>query len=111
RIRCGEELDRLLHMDQLRVGYFDRTGIPGLAYNQSDDILINNIALGRVRHSNSASAIIEPFKVQDPYREFAFKVNAQGVREVAGMRLGFGRSMGYLSGDILSMTCKMQGKI
>lgn len=111
RINFGADLDVLLNMDELRLGDFDRTGIPGLASNQSADILINNFALGRVRNSNSASAIIEPFKVQDPYLEFAFKVNAQGVREVAGMRLGFGRSMGYLSGDILSMTGKMQGKI
>src|SRR5690606_11257185 len=51
------------------------------------------------------------FKIQDPYLEVAFKVNDQGVREVAGVRLGVGKSMGYLSGDILSLTGNMQGKI
>ena len=111
RINFGAEIDVLLNMDELRLGDFDRTGIPGLASNQPADILINNFSLGRVRNSNSPNAAIEPFKVQDPYLEFAFKLNDQGVREVAGVRLGFGRAMGYLSGDILSLTGKMQGKI
>src|SRR5690606_36947401 len=107
----GAEMDVLLNVDELRLGDFDRTGVPGLASNQSADILINNFALGRVRNNDSSAAAIEPFKIQDPYLEFAFKVNTQGIREVAGVRLGFGRSMGYLSGDILSLTGKMQGKI
>ncbi|HTN30184.1 MAG TPA: hypothetical protein VL178_05045 [Pseudomonas sp.] len=111
RINFGAELDVLLNVDELRLGDFDRTGVPGLASNQSADILINNFALGRVRNNDSSAAAIEPFKIQDPYLEFAFKVNTQGIREVAGVRLGFGRSMGYLSGDILSLTGKMQGKI
>lgn len=111
RINFGAEIDVLLNMDELRLGEFDRTGVPGLASNQPADILINNFALGRVRNSNTSSASIEPFKIQDPYLEFAFKVNDQGVREVAGVRLGFGKSMGYLSGDILSLTGNMQGKI
>lgn len=111
RINFGAEIDVLLNMDELRLGDFDRSGIPGLASNQSADILINNFALGRVRNNDSSAAAIEPFKIQDPYLEFAFKVNDQGIREVAGVRLGFGRSMGHLSGDILSLTGKMQGKI
>lgn len=111
RINFGAEIDVLLNMDELRMGDFDRTGIPGRASSQPADILINDFALGRVRNSNSANALIEPFKIQDPYLEFAFKTNGQGVREVAGVRLGFGRSMGYLSGDILSLTGKMQGKL
>ena len=111
RINLGAEIDVLTNMEELRMGDFDRAGLPGLASNQSADILINNFALGRVRNANTPNATIEAFKVLDPYIEFAFKSNAQGVREVAGLRLGFGRSMGYLSGDILSLTGKMEGKI
>lgn len=111
RLNFGAEIDVLLNMDELRMGEFDRSGLPGLASNQPADILINNFALGRVRNNNNANATIEPFKIQDPYIEFAFKVNSQGVREIAGVRLGFGKAMGYLSGDILSLTGKMQGKI
>ena len=111
RVNLGAEIDLLTNIEELRMGDFDRTGLPGLASTQPADILINNFALGRVRNANTANANIEAFKILDPYLEFAFKNNAQGVREVAGLRLGFGRSQGHLSGDIISLTGTMEGKI
>ncbi|KRW59217.1 DUF6160 family protein [Pseudomonas sp. TTU2014-080ASC] len=110
RVNLGADIDLLMNMDELRLGNYTRTG-GGVASDQPADILINNFALGRVRNANSSNASIEAFKVRDPYIELAFKNNSQGVREVAGIRLGFGRSQGYLSGDILSLTGVMEGKI
>jgi hypothetical protein len=109
RVNLGADIDLLMNMDELRLGDYTRTG-GGVGSDQPADILINNFALGRVRNANSANASIEAFKVRDPYIELAFKNNG-GVREVAGIRLGFGSAKGYLSGDILSLTGSMEGKI
>ncbi|HBX54112.1 DUF6160 family protein [Pseudomonas sp. UBA2684] len=110
RVNLGSDIDLLTNIDELRLGNYSRTG-GGTASTQPADIRIDNFALGRVDNANSPNAAIVPFQIRDPYLEFAFKVNGQGVREVAGVRVGFGRARGDLSGDIRSLTGVMQGKI
>ncbi|RJG10457.1 hypothetical protein D3879_20860 [Pseudomonas cavernicola] len=110
RVNLGSDIDLLTNIDELRLGNYSRSG-GGTASTQPADILIDNFALGRVDNANSSNATIVPFQIRDPYLEFAFKVNAQGVREVAGVRVGFGRARGDLSGDIRSLSGVMQGRI
>ncbi|MDZ7889641.1 MAG: hypothetical protein U5M72_10510 [Pseudomonas sp.] len=106
----------LTNIDKLRLGNFARTGSSnpsnlGTVSNQAADIAIDNFALGRVDNAGGANAQIVPFEIRDPYIELAFKNNGNGVREIAGVRLGFGRARGDLSGDIHSLTGTMEGYI
>lgn len=110
RVNLGAEIDLLTNIDELRLGNYARNQ-PNTVSNQPADIRIDNFALGRVDNANSSNASVVPFQVRDPYLEFAFKVNAQGIREVAGIRVGFGRARGDLSGDIHSLTGNMQGLV
>ncbi len=116
RINIGGDMKLLTNIDKLRMGSFDRTASSnpsnlGTVSNQAADISIDNFALGRVDNASSASAQIVPFEIRDPYIELAFKNNGNGVREVAGIRLGFGRARGDLSGDIHSLTGTLEGYI
>jgi len=110
RVNLGADIDLLTNIDELRLGNYSRSE-PNTVSNQPADIWIDNFALGRVDNANSADASVVPFQIRDPYLEFAFKTNAQGLREVAGIRLGFGRARGDLSGDIHSLTGAMQGLV
>lgn len=110
RVNLGADIDLLTNIDELRLGNYSRSE-PNTASNQPADIWIDNFALGRVDNANSAAASVVPFQVRDPYLEFAFKTNGAGVREVAGIRLGFGRARGDLSGDIHSLTGTLQGLV
>lgn len=110
RVNIGGDMKLLTNIDKLRLGNYPRTG-GGTVSNQPADIAIDNFALGRVDNANSPSAAIVPFEIRDPYIELAFKNNGNGVREIAGMRLGFGRARGDLSGDIHSLTGAMEGYV
>lgn len=110
RVNLGADIDLLSNIDELRLGNYSRSE-PNTASSQPADIWIDNFALGRVDNANSAAAAIVPFQVRDPYLEFAFKTNGAGVREVAGIRLGFGRARGDLSGDIHALTGTLQGLV
>ncbi|MGL3336739.1 hypothetical protein [Pseudomonas aeruginosa] len=110
RLNFGADIKLLTNMDQLSLGNYPRNDASTVS-NQPADILINNFALGRVDDANSAQAKVVPFQIQDPYVEFAFQSDAQGVRQLVGARVGFGKAQGDLSGDILSLTGNMQGQI
>lgn len=110
RINFGTDIDLLLNVDELRLGNYARSDA-GTVSERPADIWIDNFALGRIDDANSASASVVPFQIRDPYLELAFKTNADGAREVAGIRLGFGRARGDLSGDMHALTGVMQGLV
>lgn len=110
RLNIGGDMKLLTNIDKFRMGNYARSG-GGTVSNQPADIAIDNFALGRVDNANSSNAVIVPFEIRDPYIELAFKNNGAGVREVAGIRVGFGRAHGDLSGDIHSLTGTMQGLV
>ena len=110
RINFGGDAKILTNIDKLRIGQYARSG-GGTVSSQPADVVIDNFALGRVDNANNANATIVPFEIRDPYLEFAFKNKGNGVREIAGVRIGFGQARGDLSGDILSLSGVMQGKI
>jgi hypothetical protein len=110
RVNIGGDIKLLSNIDKLRLGTYARSG-GGTVSTQGSDIAIDNFALGRVDNAGNAGATIVPFEIQDPYLEFAFKNNGNGKREVAGIRVGFGRARGDLSGDVLSATGHIDGFI
>jgi hypothetical protein len=130
RVNLGLDIETMATADELRVGEFDRTlyedgTVPatdrdgntydldgdGIADVLPADIMIDNFALGRVKnYQDAVNASLDPFKIRNPYIELAYKVE-NGVRTIAGVRLGFEKGQGYLSGDIQSLTGVFSGEI
>lgn len=83
------------------------------------DIIIENFGLGRVvNYRDAADAIIasqedggDAFKIRNPFIELAYKMGDDGSRRIAGVRVGLGQARGWLSGDILSLTGVLEGRI
>ncbi|MGC8122069.1 DUF6160 family protein [Marinobacter sp. VGCF2001] len=115
RVNLGMDMEIQTNIDTLELGRYDRAGEkPG-----TSDVLIDNFSLGFIQNaqffqdhpdvpemykpdgSAYAEGEIVPFFIDNPFIEFAFDNNTQ---EVIGVRLGFGESMGILSGDIQTLT-------
>lgn len=130
RINLGLDIQTLLTADELVVGEFERNfgdgdGTAPMVVEGSDgstrtvdyiydengdvavpsaDLILGNFALGAVKDPYSANPAVDPFRIRAPYIELAYKDNDQGIREIIGFRMGFGRAQGYLSADLLSVT-------
>lgn len=96
KITLGLDVKTLLNADLLELGNYTRDGSAG------SDIKINDFALGRIDSSGN----IVPFEISDPFIELAFD-SSGGTENLIGLRLGFGGAKGALSGDIESLTGKV----
>jgi len=115
RINLGMDIDIQTNVDVLEMGRYERDGEkPG-----TSDVYIEDFALGYINNqayfdanpkapkqrkpdgSTYAEGEIVPFAIQNPFLEFAFD---EETEEVVGFRLGFGESMGVLSGKIETLT-------
>jgi len=115
RINLGMDIEIQTNVDVLEMGRYERDGEkPG-----SSDVYIEDFALGYINNqayfdanpkaprqrkpdgSAYAEGEIVPFSIQNPFLEFAFD---EDTDEVVGFRLGFGESMGVLSGKIETLT-------
>lgn len=115
RVNFGMDIEIQTNVDVLEMGRYDREGEkPG-----TSDVYIEDFALGyinnqayfdanpeapRQRKANGSAhgeGEIVPFHIQNPFLEFAFD---EDTDEVVGFRLGFGESMGVLSGKIETLT-------
>jgi hypothetical protein len=121
RINFGMDIDIQTNIDTLELGRYERTGVMADQYGESkaSDILIHNMGLGFIydddyyaRNPDAARPLkddgsvyrngdIVPFEITDPYLEFAFD---EQTNEIAGMRIGFGKAKGVLSGEIETLT-------
>lgn len=115
RVNLGMDIDIQTNVDVLEMGRYERDGEqPG-----TSDVYIEDFALGYINNqayfdanpkapkqrkpdgSIYAEDEIVPFSIQNPFLEFAFD---EETEEVVGFRLGFGESMGVLSGKIETLT-------
>jgi len=129
KVNLGMELETVFNIDELKVGRFDRqVGVDGTVPITDDnrnpvldangnrqaydsDIIINNFALGRVdNYNDAANAAYVPFLAKNPYIELAYKIE-NGEKRISGLRVGFEKAQGDLSGDIISLTGKVEGEI
>jgi len=128
KVNLGLDIETLLTVDELKVGEFERTvgengtvpktdenGNPiienGVAVAHDADLIIQNFGLGRVtNYQDAVNADIEEFRIRDPYIELAYKIEG-GVRKIAGVRIGFSEARGWLSGDLISLTGNLNGRI
>ncbi len=129
KVNLGMELETVFNIDELRVSRFDRdayvdgtvpvtdddrnivTNPDGSIQVYDSDIIINNFALGRVdNYDDAANAVYVPFMAKNPYIELAYKIE-NGEKRISGLRVGFEKAQGDLSGDIISLTGKVEGEI
>jgi hypothetical protein len=115
RVNLGMDIDIQTNVDVLEMGRYERDGEkPG-----TSDVYIEDFALGYINNqayfdanpkapkqrkpdgSTYAEGEIVPFTIQNPFLEFAFD---EETEEIVGFRLGFGESMGVLSGKIETLT-------
>lgn len=110
-------------IENFALGYVDYEGIDyedilldaqqaAKGQNNAEDIFNTRIQNNyRTPVSNSANvAEIVPFLIENPFLEIAQVVNGPDER-VAGVRLGLGKAKGYLSGDLISLTGKLEGEL
>ena len=115
RVNLGMDIEIQTNVDVLEMGRYERTG----EKQGSSDVLIRDFALGYInnqayysknpdsprQYRPDGSAYgeneIVPFMIDSPFFEFAFD---ETTNEVVGVRLGFGESMGILSGKIETLT-------
>lgn len=97
KITLGLDIKTSLNADLLDLGNYERNGSAG------SDIRINDFALGRI----DSNGVIVPFEISDPFIELAFDTDANGKENLIGLRLGFGGAKGALSGNIESLTGKI----
>lgn len=115
RVNLGMDIDIQTNVDVLEMGRYDRDGEKA----GSSDVYIEDFALGYINNqayydanpkaprqrkadgSAYAEGEIVPFSIDNPYFEFAYD---QATEEIVGFRLGFGESMGMLSGKIETLT-------
>jgi len=97
KITLGLDIKTSVNADLLDLGNYERNGSAG------SDIRINDFALGRI----DSDGKIVPFEISDPFIELAFDTDATGKENLIGLRLGFGGAKGALSGNIESLTGKI----
>ena len=128
KVNLGMQLETLFNIKELQLGRFGRTAyqdgtVPvtdddgniiyknNVAQVYNADLIINDFALGRVDNYDDGSlASIVPFMAENPYIELAYR-NENGERSVAGIRVGFERAQGDLSGELVSVTGVVEGQI
>lgn len=115
RINLGMNVDIQTNVQKLDLGHYNRTSeVAG-----SSDVLVNNFSLGYIQNSNyynnnpNAAQMLKPdgssyqngdivpFKINNPFIEFAYN---EQTNQVVGVRLGFGQAEGVLSGVIKYLT-------
>lgn len=115
RVNLGMDIEIQTNVDVLEMGRYERAGEKA----GTSDVYIEDFALGYINNqayynanpeaprqrkadgSAYAEGDIVPFNIQNPYFEFAFD---EDTDEIVGFRLGFGESMGVLSGKIETLT-------
>lgn len=94
RFTFGIDADVSLNADLVDLGNYERDGSSG------SDIRITDFGLGSVNDDGT----LNPFSVSDPFFELAYTTNEDGTQDLVGVRLGFAEALGYLSGNIESLT-------
>ncbi len=115
RVNLGMDIELQTNIDVLELGRYERDGEKA----GTSDVLIEDFALGYInnrayfdrnpkaprQYRPDGTAYgeneIVPFLIDNPFFEFAYDEEAE---EIVGFRLGFGESMGVLSGRIETLT-------
>lgn len=83
RLRLGLEINVNANIKSLILGQYDNNN----GNETSADIIMQNLSLGRVGNGDLTDPA-NTYNIINPYFEFAFKKNASGHDEFAGLRIG-----------------------
>ena len=83
----------------------------GIVDVNDSDLQLDNLALGRVDNYLTDNPVIVPFQVHNPYIELAYALDGNGVRRIAGVRIGAESAFGDLSADLISLTGTFDGLV
>lgn len=115
RINLGMDVEIMSNADVMELGRYEREGEKA----GSSDILIENFGLGYIHTkkyfddqpyipqvlkadgSEYAENEMVPFQIKNPFVEFAYD---EDTHEMIGVRIGFGDTLGILSGNIKTLT-------
>lgn len=115
RINLGMDIEMQSNADVLELGRYEREGEEA----GSADLLIHDYSLGYIydqayfdrnpdapmQFKEDGSAYVDgeivPFKITDPFLEFAYD---EATNEMIGVRIGFGDAQGMLGGEIKYLT-------
>ena len=137
KVNLGLDIEIMTNVDSFKVGTFEREyGAEGTAplidvtfdssgdriveylYDEDGNVRVNdsdlqldNFALGRIDNAFSDNPEVVPFNIHNPYLELAYAVDGEGVRRIAGVRIGAESAYGDLSADLISLTGAFQGKV
>lgn len=117
RINMGADIEIQTNIEYMELGRYERDDPFGV--QKPADVIASNFSLGYIydsayfqRNPDAARPIkdngsgyqngeIVPFKITDPFIEFAYD---EGSQEMTGVRIGFGEAQGVLSGNIEALT-------
>lgn len=109
RVNLGMDIELQTNVETFELGRYERAG----EKEGTSDVLIDNFSLGYIydstyfeRNPDAARQVkadgsayqdgeIVPFKISNPYFEFAYD---EAAEEIVGFRFGFGEAEGVLSG-------------
>lgn len=137
KINLGVDIEIQANADSVKLGTFERSfGSEGTAplidvtfdsdgdrnvtyrYDENGNVMVNdsdlhldNLALGRVDNAYGDNPEIVPFNIHNPYIELAYALDDNGVRRIAGVRIGAEAAYGDLSADLISLTGTFEGKV
>lgn len=107
RVNLGLDIDIQTTIEKVELGTYYRwengdmclscDGTEEGLEQHPSDIMIDNFSLG---HIDRDTRELKPFSIEDPFIEFA--IDPDGSPK--GLRVGFGKAKGWLSGDIQSLT-------
>lgn len=115
RVNLGMDIELQTNVEIFELGRYERAG----EKEGTSDVLIDNFSLGYIydstyfeRNPDAARQVkadgsayqdgeIVPFKISNPYFEFAYD---EAAEEIVGFRFGFGEAEGVLSGAIQQLT-------
>ena len=117
RINMGMDIDIQTNIEYMELGRYERDDPYG--EQKPADVMASNFSLGQIydssyydRNPNAARPIkddgsayqngdIVPFKIVDPFIEFAYDESSE---QMTGVRIGFGEAKGMLSGNLEALT-------
>ena len=137
KVNLGVDIEIMANADSIKLGTFERqfgsegtapvvdvtfdsngnriveyiTDESGQVAVRDSDLHLDNFALGRVDDAFGDNPTLVPFNIHNPYLELAYAVDDNGVRRIAGVRIGAESAYGNLSADLISLTGAFEGKV
>lgn len=110
RIAIGAKIEVNANIEHLELGNYPIPSEDGHFWNvngKDADIKATNVSFGCI----SCPAGQQDMVMEDPYIEFAYKNDGTVNRKLVGVRIGFDKLSGWLSGNLESLSGDLSGEL